>query len=200
MKPALLVIDIQNWFFQIPSFLTSEGLGKVDNLVDNTNQLIRFFKDNNLPIIHILTVHSQDGSTRDLWGKQNNSKVLMEGSSDVEELPNIMKYDTDIQVIKTRTNSFLHTELDNLLKRLKIDTVVITGYSTNKCVGITSIEACERDYKVVLSGDAILGPQVNKVEAMELILKTYGIEPELNESIIEMIKSECIFKEAGGSV
>jgi len=73
MKPALLVIDIQHWFFQISSFLTSEGLGEVNKLVENTNELARFFKNNNLPIIHILTVHSQDGSTRDLWGKRNNS-------------------------------------------------------------------------------------------------------------------------------
>lgn len=200
MNPALLVIDIQHWFFQIPSFLTTEGLEKVDKLVENTNELTKFFKDNNLPIIHVLTVHSQDGSTRDLWGKQNNSKVLMEGSKDIEELPNLIHYETDLKLIKTRTNSFLHTELDNLLKGLEIDTVVVSGYSTNKCVGITSIEACERDYQVILSEEATLGPQKDRVEAMKLIIKTYGIEPENNNIIIEKIKTECKHKEIRGSV
>lgn len=190
MNPALLVIDIQHWFFQIPSFLTAEGVRKVDKLVKNTNELARFFKENHFPVIHILTVHSADGSTRDLWGKQNNSKVLMEGSKGVAELPNLIHFETDLTIIKTRTNSFLYTHLDNLLKGLGIDTVVVSGYSTNKCVGITSIEACERDYQVLLSGDATLGPQKDRVDAMELILKTYGIEAESNRGIIKKIRNE----------
>ncbi len=190
MKPTLLVIDIQHWFFQIPRFQSPEGQEKVQILVEKTNQLIQFFKDSNLPIIHIITVHSADGSTRGLWGKQNDSKVLTEGTIDVEELPNLLKYDTDKIVIKTRTNSFLRTKLNDVLHELEADTLIITGYSTNKCVGITSIEACERDFQVLLSSDAILGPQEDRIKAMEIILSTYGIEPKTNEEIIEMINNK----------
>jgi len=124
----------------------------------------------------------------------------MEGSKDVEELPNLIHYESDFKIIKTRTNSFLHTDLDDILKRLDVDTVVVSGYSTNKCVGITSIEACERDYQVILSGDATLGPRRDKIEAMGLILRTYGIEPESNKNIINKIRNEVLRQDAGGNV
>lgn len=188
MNPALLVIDIQHWFFQIAAFATPEGKGKVKQLVRNTNQLIDYFKEKDLPVIHILTEHKKDGSTRDLWAQRNNSWVLIEGTKDVEELSDIHKYDSDIVVKKTRTNSFLYTDLDDILKSLNIDTVLITGYSTNKCVGITAIAACERDYDVILSRDAILGPRQDKVDAMSIVLKSYGIVPKTNQEIIQLLE------------
>lgn len=190
MKTALLVIDIQHWFFQTSVFSTPEGKRKVDQLVNGTNHLIDSFQERNLPIIHIVTIHKRDGSTRDLWAQRNDSWVLIEGSKDVEELPEIHTFETDIVVTKTRTNSFLRTDLEEILRKLDVDTVVIAGYSTNKCVGITAIEACERDFDVFLAEDAILGPQQEKVDAMLYILQFYGIEPMPGSVILEQMLSK----------
>jgi len=73
MKPALLVIDLQHWFFKdnAPVYSRHEGEKKVNKLIYNTNKLIDYFKEKELPIIHILTVYRKDGSTRDLWSKRN---------------------------------------------------------------------------------------------------------------------------------
>lgn len=188
MNVALLIIDIQQWFFQNQMFSTNEGKLKVNQLVNNTNKLIDLIKERNLPIIHILTIHKRDGSTRDLWAQRNNSWVLIEGTKEIEELPEIHTFNGDIVVTKTRTNSFLWTDLENILKKLNVDTV-ITGYSTNKCVGITAIGACERDFDVLLAQEAILGPQQEKVDAMLNVLKSYGIEPLPTSLIVDKISS-----------
>jgi len=114
----------------------------------------------------------------------------MEESEDVQELSDIHRYETDLEIIKTRSNAFLRTELEVTLKQLTVDTLVITGYSTNRCVGITAVEACERDFDVIVSRDAILGPQQNRVDAMLSVLRNeFGIEPISNVRIMEQISA-----------
>ena len=125
MKPALLVIDIQYWFFNISAFDSEEGQEKIQQLVSNTNELILFFQAHQLPVIHILTVHKRDGSTRDLWAQQNDSWVLLEGSAEAKELEGIQRFDTDIEIVKTRSSSYLWTTLDETLRKLSVDTLVI---------------------------------------------------------------------------
>ena len=190
MTPALLVIDLQHWFFKIPVFSTPAGQAQLRSLISKTNELIDLFYSQQLPIVHILTIHKRDGSTRDLWSKRNNSWALMEESEDVQELSDIHRYETDLEIIKTRSNAFLRTELEVTLKQLTVDTLVITGYSTNRCVGITAVEACERDFDVIVSRDAILGPQQNRVDAMLSVLRNeFGIEPISNVRIMEQISA-----------
>jgi len=53
---------------------------------------------------------------------------------------------------------------------------------------MTSIQACERDYDVLLAKEAILGPKKEKVDAMLYILKTYGIEPVPIKTILDKIE------------
>ena len=72
MIPALLVIDLQQFYFKRAVFSTPVGEKSLTRLVYNTNELIDFFFVRELPIVHIRTVHKQDGSTRDLWMKRNN--------------------------------------------------------------------------------------------------------------------------------
>ena len=44
--------------------------------------------------------------------------------------------------------------LDSSLRALGVDTVVSTGVSTNNCVAMTSMEACDLQYRVVVTSDA----------------------------------------------
>lgn len=190
MIPALLVIDLQHWFFKLPVFSTPDGQAQLQSLISKTNELIDFFHSRRWPIVHVLTIHTRDGSTRDLWSKRNDSWVLMEGSEDVQELPDLHRYETDLAIIKTRSDAFLRTELEIVLRQLKVDTLVITGYSTNRCVGVTAAEACERDFDVFISQDAILGPEPSRVRAMLSVLgNEFGIEPVSNVRIMEQISA-----------
>lgn len=191
MNPALLVIDLQNWFFQISVFQTHEGRRQLANLVTKTNELIEFFRDRDLPILHILTVHKADGSTRDLWAQRNDSWVLIEGSPDVEELSDIKRFPSDIIIHKTRSSSYLNTNLQETLRSLNIDTVVISGYSTNKCIGMAAIESVERDFDVLVSSDAILGPREDRVQAMLSVMeREFGVRPVSNQVIRERLFQE----------
>lgn len=115
------------------------------------------FHQKGFPIIHVLTVHRADGSTGDLWMKRNKRVFLAEGTADVEEHPHFHRFDTDVVVTKTRHSAFIRTDLEDILRTMRTDAVVLMGFSTNACVGLTAIEAYERDFDVLLARDAILG-------------------------------------------
>ena len=60
----------------------------------------------------------------------------------------------DLVLNKTTQGAFRSTALDSSLRALGVDTVVSTGVSTNNCVAMTSMEACDLQYRVVVTSDA----------------------------------------------
>jgi nicotinamidase-related amidase len=185
MKPALLVIDLQRWFSKSP-----DRQSEWRHLVESTNQLIDFFYGERLPIIHIVTVHQADGSTGDLWMKRNNSVSLVEGTPDAEELPEVHTCPGDVTVTKTRHSAFIRTQLEEVLRGMQVDTVVLTGYSTNACVGLTAIDAYERDFDVLIAAEATLGINASRTEAMLQVLRhEYGFEAMPISRIMEEVCS-----------
>ena len=60
----------------------------------------------------------------------------------------------DLVLNKTTQGAFRSTALDSSLRALGVNTVVSTGVSTNNCVAMTSMEACDLQYRVVVTSDA----------------------------------------------
>ncbi|MEM7368294.1 MAG: cysteine hydrolase [Bacteroidota bacterium] len=189
IRPVLLVIDIQNWFFNIAAFDSAESQQEIQSLLTSTNELIRFFQTKQLPIIHIMTVFKADGSTRDQWSKDNDYWVLVEGTEEAKERAEILRFETDIEIIKTRCSAYLNTDLDKTLQTLQADTVVIAGYSTNKCIGMAAIQSAERDLDVWVSSDAIMGRNQHRSDAMLHVMEhEFKIEPIQNQEIMKRLE------------
>jgi nicotinamidase-related amidase len=60
----------------------------------------------------------------------------------------------DTVIVKTRHSAFFGTNLDGILRIMKIQGVVVTGVGTAGCVEATVRDAMMRDYWVVIAGDA----------------------------------------------
>lgn len=186
-NPALLVIDLQRWFLEVGS---SEKLAAVETLISQTNTLIDFFYERKLPIIHIHTVHQADGSTWNQWMKEHNSPRLIEGTREAEEHPGVHKYVTDIQVIKSRHSAFIRTQLESILRDRQVDTLIMAGFSTNACVGLTAIDAYERDFKVVIAAEAILGTNLVQGNLMlDYLRNRFEVVPTPSTEIMDAISA-----------
>jgi nicotinamidase-related amidase len=155
--------------------------------------LIDFFYDQALPVIKIRVVHKADGSTwnqamRPYWTGQLMKGTLTEGTWEAEPHPALHERPTDIIVTKTRHSAFIRTRLENLLHELEVDTVVLAGFSTNRCVGLTAVDAWERDFKVILAGEAILGTNLADGDLMiDYLSQAFAIEPVSNAKIIKLV-------------
>ena len=185
---ALIVIDLQKWFLEVGS---EEKLSLVSNLITKTNELLRHFEKNNLPIIKVQTVHKADKSTWNIWALENNVGRLIEGTKEAEYSPEVYVAKNEILVTKTRLSAFLRTNLENILRNLNCDELVICGYSTDNCVGQTAIDAYEYVFKVILAGEAILGTKIRYgVLMLDSLMRRFGIMPICNSEIIES-KEDC---------
>ena len=189
MHPALLVIDLQRWFLEVGP---PEKLAAAGDLIGNTNRLIDFFHERALPVVQIKTVHKADRSTWNQWMKEHDVARLIEGTQEAEPHPDVHTRETDIILCKTRHSAFIRTDLEQILRDRGVDTVVLAGYSTNLCVGLTAIEAWEHDFRILLAGDAILGTNPTEGQLMlDYLRNRFTIELDPNERIIEAI-SECV--------
>ena len=185
MRPALLVIDLQRWFLEVGP---PEKLARVEVLIAGTNALIDFFRERHLPVVRILTVHSADGSTWNQWMTEHSTPRLIKGTPEAEEHPDVHSSETDVVIQKTRHSAFIRTELEDVLGARAVDTVVLAGFSTNACVGLTTIEAYERDFKVILAGEAILGTDPKEGSLMlDYLRNRFAIEPVSNAAIMETV-------------
>lgn len=186
-KTALLVVDLQRWFLEVGS---PEKLKGVTRLIKKTNELIHFFDHKQLPIFKIQTVHKADKSTWNQWAIANDVPRLIEGTTEAEYVPEIELTSNDIILTKTRLSAFLRTTLEEQLTALECQQVVICGYSTDNCVGQTAIDAYERDFKVILAGEAILGTKkIHEDRMLEALERKFGISPVTNSTIQSLLES-----------
>lgn len=184
---ALLVIDLQRWFLEVGS---PEKLKGVTRLIKKANELIHFFDQKQLPIFKIQTVHQADKSTWNQWAIANDVPRLIEGTTEAEYVPEVKQTSNEIILTKTRLSAFLRTDLEKQLLRMKCQQVVIGGYSTDNCVGQTAIDAYERDFKVILAGEAILGTKkIHEDQMLKALERKFGISPISNSAIQSLLES-----------
>lgn len=190
MNVLLLVIDLQRYYLEVGH---REKLACVDTLIANTNRLIDFFHHEALPVAMVQTIHKVDGSTwnqamRPHWTGQVLNGTLTEGTWEAELHPDIHRHPSDIVLTKTRSSAFIRTELETVLLAHNVHAVVLAGFSTNRCVGLTAIDAWERDFKVILAGEAILGTNLADGEQMlDYLRNAFGIEVFSNADIKQFV-------------
>jgi nicotinamidase-related amidase len=138
LKPALVVIDIQNAFIPMMSEAdVKAGLPAI-------NEYINLFRGNGLPVIRVY--HSDPA-----YGPKPGTKEF--------EFPETttIKPD-DPMIVKTYGNAFNKTDLDKILKEKGINTLFLCGLSSTGCVLATYHGALDADYNVFMIKGALIGP------------------------------------------
>ena len=156
MKQALLIIDMQNGFLQPQSPLCIRGALAT---VPACARVISACRAAGVPVIFINRAYRADGSDVELTRRQvwaRGGEPLTPGSTgplSVENPPEFGRASGDYEIIKPRYSAFFQTPLDLLLRRLGVDTVVLTGTTTPNCIRTTCYDAISLDYRVVVVED-----------------------------------------------
>lgn len=156
LKPALLVIDVQNAY--VPWMDQSDK----DMAFEYINAAIGLFEKYELPIIRI---YHQDKE----WGTELDSEGF-------KFAPEVKVKDDYPMIIKHYGNAFTKTGLDKLLKEKEINTVFLCGLSATGCVLATHVGANDNDYKVFMIENALLSPNAEHTDFIETIMSSVGFE------------------------
>jgi nicotinamidase-related amidase len=135
-KKALLVIDAQTAFFHL-----SKPLFQSDVVLSNIRDLIHQAKAVNTPIIYLQHTGSQNG----IFGK---------GSPGWHIHSSISPREADIILEKHKADAFCGTELEQRLRELTVETIVVCGFATEGCVDTTVRRASSLGFKIELASDA----------------------------------------------
>jgi len=136
MKPALLVIDVQN------AWLPHMDERDVKVAMDHINWAIVLFRDNGFPVIRVYHTDPKDGPAP--------------GSEAFAFPKTVAIKDDDPMVVKNYGNSFKKTDLDKVLKEKGVNTVFLVGLSAVGCVLATYHGANDLDYNVFMVKHALI--------------------------------------------
>jgi|SRR5579863_347099 len=156
-KTALLVIDPQREYFDQDKPLYTPN---ADSIRGNLIALQAAAKFAGVTTILVLHCHKADGSDVGRMGDFDPTPVFVEGTDGVEPIEELKPGSFDIVIQKTRYSAFSGTNLHELLRKGKLDTVIVTGLMTNFCCVSTARTAHDLDYKTIFVRDACSGPDL----------------------------------------
>ena len=149
-KAALLVIDMQKYFLDPSSEAFTCGGVAVLPMV---KKLIAAFREAKRPVIYTRHVHHQDKIDVGIMGWWWEG-MCREDDPLSEVHPELAPLLKEKVILKHRYSSFYNTDLEIVLRCLKIEDIVITGLMTNLCCESTARDAYFRDYRVFFPADA----------------------------------------------
>ncbi|HOD66119.1 MAG TPA: isochorismatase family cysteine hydrolase [candidate division Zixibacteria bacterium] len=147
---ALLVVDMQNFFLDPNSAAFTCGGPPI---IPNVILLIAAFRAQNRPVIYTKHVHHPSGHDAGImawWWKG----MCLEGTPESEIHPDLAPAAGEKVIAKHRYSAFYGTDLEIVLRGLRITDLVITGVMTNLCCESTARDAYFRDYRVFFPADA----------------------------------------------
>jgi nicotinamidase-related amidase len=153
---ALIVIDAQKGLL-LPEGKQPMPCVDVRNAIGQIAQVIREFRGLKLPIIHFRELHRKElvDFGRELDGCEGVHCI--EGSEDAEYIAEVAPAPGEYQVGKRRYSGFFATDLDLLLRGLKVEYVYLVGFLTDVCVHYTAVDAHQHDYRVRIIKEAVRG-------------------------------------------
>lgn len=156
IKPALLVIDIQNEYLP---YMSEDGKQFAMLVI---NGAIWFFRENNLPIIRVY--HSDLN-----WGPK-------EGTETFEFPKSVIIQESDSKIHKHYPSAFTKTDLDKVLKEKSCNTLFLCGLSATGCVLATYFGGMDHEYKTILIKDGIMSHNSNYTNVIKDICESVSFE------------------------
>jgi nicotinamidase-related amidase len=170
---ALITIDMQRDFLTGGAF----GLAGTTEIVPSLRKLTEAFRTAGRPIVHIVRLYPRDGQDVDRVRRtlvQAGAEFVAPGTpgrllapglapADAPDLDDALLLSGEPQIVgpdeyalyKPRWGAFYRTPLADLLADHGVDTLVFAGCNLPNCPRASVIEAHERDYRVVLTPDAV---------------------------------------------
>ncbi|QTB99494.1 cysteine hydrolase [Alcaligenes sp. SORT26] len=152
---AVVVIDMQNDFIA-PGAPLETPMGM--ELMPRLQKLLSHARKTGMEVIFTTHAHRRNGCDMGLFGEIyppiQNRMGLVDDTAGIDIYPDVAPQGEEVVIKKHRYSAFFGTDLDIILRTRKIDTVVVTGVTTENCCHATARDAMFNGYKVAFISDA----------------------------------------------
>lgn len=147
---AVVVIDMLNAFFQDGPLAARRG-----ELAGAVNRLVQLARGAGAPVIWVRQEFAADLADAFLADRRRGWAETIAGTPGSQILPELDVRPEDPVIVKKRYSAFFRTGLEPLLETLAPQRLILAGINTHACVRMTAIDAYQRDYEVILAGEAV---------------------------------------------
>ena len=186
MNTALLIIDIQNDYFPGGKYPLVNPL----EAAKKAYELLQCFREHSGHHVHIQHI-----------ALEPDAAFFVKGDSGSDIHDSAAHFEGEPIVYKHEPNSFLNTNLLELLREWEVERMVITGMMTHMCVDATARAASDFGFQVIVAEDACATrdlkygettiPAEHVHKAFLAALKSYGKVMKSDE-IIALLAAEMV--------
>ena len=156
-RAAVLVIDMQNDFVSPKGRMAEFGfeVGCVRDTIPRIRGLLDACREHGFPVVHTLMINDIDqnaASWHAFWGAP---AITLPGTWGAEHIEELRPLEGETVLVKYTYGAFTGTNLDTILRRRGIETVLVTGTDLNLCAGDTLHQAFAMGYHVVAVSDCL---------------------------------------------
>lgn len=176
---AVVVVDMQNDFASPGGMFDLAGIDItcIQAVVPNVRAVLESARANELPIVYVKMGFRPDLEdagypTSPTWLKHaplragdpvtapngEPSRVLVRDCWNTDIVDALTPEADDVVLYKTRYSGFYKTDLDDVLRRSNVSTLIVVGATTSVCVDSTVRDAMFRDYHCLVVSDATAEP------------------------------------------
>lgn len=203
IKPAVVAIDLHRGHLD-PEVATMPVVqGTEGRIIENNRAFFGRCRAAGIPVIHQLTSYRDVEEIRSnpFWRdraddpnatRKNVERHNLQGSPGCEIIPDLLDAARDFVVeTKKRYDCFVATDLDFVLRKHGINTLLLTGVNTNSCVLATATSANVRDYAIFVVEDCVDtmdGPELHEA-ALRCVQAAFGwvlTSDEILEALAEI--------------
>jgi len=169
VKTALLVIDMQRDFLQPDGYAAKAGLdiAPLRAAIGPVSAVLAAARAAGLSIVHTREGHLPDLSDcppfklersrragAEIGSKGPLGRLLVRGEYGHDFVDELRPLPNEIVIDKPGYSAFEHTALQQVLSTQGIDTLIVTGITTEVCVSSTLRSAADRGYRCITLRDA----------------------------------------------
>ncbi len=162
-RTAVLMIDMQNMYLDQASRdrFGWPAIYRFDEVVAECAALLAEARRQGLPVIYTRQMSRPDGA--DMTPSMRRLSAAFPPDPDAaprtdwssEILDAVAPQPGDVVIEKLRWDAFFGTELENILRNLGTQRLVVAGLQTNVCVETTSRTALMKNFEVAVPEDAV---------------------------------------------
>ena len=187
-NPALIVIDMQNGFCRAEGFMNKLGLDWTMSaeVIEPNRRLLEAARAAAIPIFFtrysLNEDYSDGGLILDLFPGLAGSGGMVRGTWDAAVIDELAPHEGEHVIDKTRYTAFYGTDLEEKLRELGTDTLIVSGVTTECCVESTIRDAFFRDIRILIPEDATAATSQQRHEdALRVITYAFGTVTSVNE-------------------
>jgi len=175
MKPALLVVDMQNDFVLPDAPAAVKGAAAT---IPRIKAVLDRFRRSGWPVFHVVREYRADGSDIEISRRDAflaGPGYVISGTTGAEIVRALSPESGEYRIVKPRFSAFFGTELELILRRLAVDRLVLCGTQYPNCIRATAYDGLSHGYPVLVITDATSASDDQVAEANIRDLRNVGI-------------------------